>query len=321
MPPLVRTEPTKSGADTDLRDVAGAQAILLQSRLLYHALKRWDQFSAASGLDHLKAIRFWLIPMGLASQLLIQSLFNAAASNLRSGTTSRLCRESPMERREFLKISAMIGLATPVLGCARPAINSRDEHVLIIGAGAAGLTAAAELDRAGVSFELVEASEKIGGRLRTNQTFAEFPISLGAEWIHDVRHPRGPVVLNNISGRSDASTVAKPWRPTTGARWDGTTYTPDDDVAGEWTGDWRFSNTTWLDFFDTLIADGVRERIRLGIPITTVDTTRRRVVCTTKTGQQIHADRVIVTVPLRPLIDGDVRFLPDLPAKKRAAFR
>ena len=57
--------------------------------------------------------------------------------------------------------------------------------VLVIGAGAAGLAAAAELARAGRSVLIVEARDRIGGRCDTRRLPAiAVPVELGAEFIH-----------------------------------------------------------------------------------------------------------------------------------------
>src|SRR5438128_2012676 len=57
--------------------------------------------------------------------------------------------------------------------------------VLIIGAGAAGLTAAAELARAHVSALVVDARERIGGRIWSHQEPGlPVPVEFGAEFIH-----------------------------------------------------------------------------------------------------------------------------------------
>jgi len=57
--------------------------------------------------------------------------------------------------------------------------------VLVIGAGAAGLAAAAELARAGVSVLVVEARDRIGGRCYTRRLpGVPVPVELGAEFIH-----------------------------------------------------------------------------------------------------------------------------------------
>lgn len=55
---------------------------------------------------------------------------------------------------------------------------------VIIGAGAAGLSAADALLTAGIEPLILEASDHIGGRVRALEGFADFPIELGAEEIH-----------------------------------------------------------------------------------------------------------------------------------------
>jgi len=57
---------------------------------------------------------------------------------------------------------------------------------LVIGAGMAGVTAARELVRAGLSVIVVEAGDRIGGRLRTVRDFGADPVEAGAEFIHGV---------------------------------------------------------------------------------------------------------------------------------------
>ncbi|MEM9908152.1 MAG: NAD(P)/FAD-dependent oxidoreductase, partial [Cyanobacteria bacterium P01_D01_bin.44] len=55
---------------------------------------------------------------------------------------------------------------------------------IVIGAGAAGLAAARTLQDANRSVILLEARDRIGGRVNTNDEFAPHPIECGAEYLH-----------------------------------------------------------------------------------------------------------------------------------------
>src|ERR1700686_383378 len=57
--------------------------------------------------------------------------------------------------------------------------------VIVIGAGAAGLVASAELAAEGLSVIILEARDRVGGRIYTLKDLGQqFPIELGAEFIH-----------------------------------------------------------------------------------------------------------------------------------------
>jgi monoamine oxidase len=60
---------------------------------------------------------------------------------------------------------------------------------LIIGAGTAGFTAARDLVRVGEQVTVLEARERVGGRVYTNRSFSSIPIEFGAELIHGSEAP------------------------------------------------------------------------------------------------------------------------------------
>ncbi|CAF3678333.1 unnamed protein product [Rotaria sp. Silwood1] len=70
---------------------------------------------------------------------------------------------------------------------------SVDVDVIIVGAGAAGIGAAIELKKTSLSFVVLEARDRIGGRVYTDrETFSPIPVDLGASWIHEYE-PNNPM--------------------------------------------------------------------------------------------------------------------------------
>ena len=84
-------------------------------------------------------------------------------------------------RRQFLKTSLSgFALATlPVISFAQS-----NPDVVVIGAGAAGLSAMAELNRRGISAVCIEGMNRIGGRCYTDNTTFGVPADHGAHWLH-----------------------------------------------------------------------------------------------------------------------------------------
>jgi polyamine oxidase len=65
--------------------------------------------------------------------------------------------------------------------------------VIVIGAGVSGLAAAKELAAHGCHVTVLEARDRIGGRIRTDRIHGANPIELGASWIHGVTPPHVPI--------------------------------------------------------------------------------------------------------------------------------
>lgn len=60
-------------------------------------------------------------------------------------------------------------------------------RVVVVGSGMAGLGAAAALRAAGTEVVVVEARDRIGGRVHTSRLWPDLPIDMGASWIHGVK--------------------------------------------------------------------------------------------------------------------------------------
>lgn len=84
---------------------------------------------------------------------------------------------------QLLRYSVPMGTLWLTLHSITP-ISSTPKKVLIIGAGASGIAAASRLKSAGFDVTILEARNRIGGRVWTDYKLADHPIELGAEFIH-----------------------------------------------------------------------------------------------------------------------------------------
>ena len=87
-----------------------------------------------------------------------------------------------MDRRKFLKtsLSTLAFSAFPNIS-----FSQSNTDVVVIGAGASGLAATADLTRRGISVLCIEGMNRIGGRCYTDLTsFNGLPADHGAHWLH-----------------------------------------------------------------------------------------------------------------------------------------
>jgi monoamine oxidase len=117
-----------------------------------------------------------------------------------------------MHRRNFIK-DALTGLPIVLLSptilasCSKKDddIYPSDKTVIVIGAGISGLAAAKKLKGKGFNIIVLEAQDKVGGRLRTNRTLG-VAFDEGASWIHGI--DGNPITtLAQEAGMTTAETV------------------------------------------------------------------------------------------------------------------
>ncbi len=87
-----------------------------------------------------------------------------------------------LSRKNFLL--GGLGLFSTQLVSQIKSKSIKEEKIAIVGAGFSGMYAGHLLATQGLSFEIFEASSRIGGRVRPLHDFADFPVELGGEEIH-----------------------------------------------------------------------------------------------------------------------------------------
>ncbi len=229
--------------------------------------------------------------------------------------------DSRHTRQQFLRQCSALGLGA-VFGREALALDSQSSKgkVVIIGAGAAGLTAGFWLNRMGIEVQILEASDRIGGRLRKLEGFADYPIDLGGEWIHT--HPR---ILEKITSGHQSRALPD-------------TIKYEIDAYRQWTGhkwksysakrifptDYKFVRSTWADFLATYLVPPISDSISLNTAVAKIaygNSSESKVVIKTVSGAEIEADAVLVTASLAVLKSGIIQFDPVLPADKQNAIR
>jgi monoamine oxidase len=108
-----------------------------------------------------------------------------------------------MQRRQFLGDLAALSLGVACQAIPRHAqpASRPQEHILVIGAGMAGLAAAERLSRAGRSVTVLESRSRIGGRIWTSRIWPDAPVDMGASWIHGIRGNPLTTLANRVGAR------------------------------------------------------------------------------------------------------------------------
>lgn len=135
-------------------------------------------------------------------------------------------RERLMRRRALVQwgLAAAAGATAGVLARHARAGRSDTADVLVVGAGLAGLACAQELRRKGHRVIVLEARDRLGGRVWTDISLG-LPVDLGASWLHGLAdNPLTDLARDRLGLRlvttdySDCITFAADGRPWTSAR-------------------------------------------------------------------------------------------------------
>ncbi|MEM9153037.1 MAG: FAD-dependent oxidoreductase [Cyanobacteria bacterium P01_F01_bin.3] len=224
-----------------------------------------------------------------------------------------------MNRKEFILMCGIFGLSVPLSGVMKARSEtdlqtSDSMNIIIIGAGAAGLAAGYLLKQQGIEFQILEASSIYGGRMKQTNEFANFPIPLGAEWIHVKPDILEEIINDDSVGIEVATTQYDP--NVTYALYEGNRLSMRDIGFG---GDSKFINSTWFDFFDQYIIPFIEEHIVYDAVVEAIDYSTESIQVRTQNDVYV-ADQLIITVPVKMLQNGAIDFTPALPNKKQSAI-
>jgi len=196
-------------------------------------------------------------------------------------------------------------------------------NVIIVGAGAAGLAAAKKLEEKGISYQILEATDRIGGRIQKNQNFADFPIDIGAEWIHENKSILN-YLINQPGNEANVETIL--YQPMNVHQVVGNIISkkPNQEMVDyyeDYIKEYKFKNTTWYDFIYENFAQNIKHNVIYNSRVTTIDYSEDKVILITENGMKHTANKVILTVSVGVLKSNAITFIPSLTEAKITAIQ
>ena len=196
-----------------------------------------------------------------------------------------------------------------------------DGKIIIVGAGASGLAAAKVLEQNNIDYIILEATNRYGGRLKKDTTLADFPIDIGAEWLHSA-----PITLNKLKGKrgTEIDEELIPYHLDSTASWDGKEYKIDphwqNNFMYNFLPESKFKTSTWYDFVNENIAKTVKHTIQYNSPVNAIDYSGNNVIVKTSNGKTYEAERILVTVSIGVLKSNLITFIPEMNKENRKAI-
>lgn len=221
---------------------------------------------------------------------------------------------------------------------AAAVLETAANGIVVIGAGMSGLSAAHKLAESGRAVTILEARDRIGGRVWTTAELGA-PLDLGGSWIHGIRNnpltaladglelervaTGDSYVIRGRDGRDIPERDAPDWLENVtdvqnsfgadGSELNRRAYWTTSDYRGV---DVKFPNG-YGEIFAALQGD---YETRLNTNVSGVTLTDAGVSVETSTGETLSCDAAIVTLPLGVLKQNTVTFTPPLPVEKQGAI-
>jgi len=241
---------------------------------------------------------------------------------------------SDLTRREFLRQSMLLAAGMALVSCEDDDQDVETEYdspgmllgdqpakqVVIVGAGMAGLVAGYELTRAGHDVTILEARNRVGGRVFTLRT----PFSDGH--YADAGAARIPPDHDMTLGYADHfGLTLDPFYPESSyyvnlsgderTLISASDYLNDPPWEGYYVNRQEFVKIKGgTDILPHAFADYLAEHIHLGTPVESIEQNSTGVVVRVSAGTEFNADKVLCTVPL-PVLNR-IQFSPQLSDEK-----
>ncbi len=179
-------------------------------------------------------------------------------------------------------------------------------HIAILGAGLAGLTAAYLLEKLNMTVTVLEARNRIGGRIWTKKIAGDTPVEAGATWFGS-QHRHLIALLEELGLQSFPQTTAGI------SLFQTMSFVPPQEfeVPESEPPSYRISGGS-ASLTDTLAARLTTTTIHLNDSVETLDFTETGCTINTQKGRSISVDRVISTIPPRLFVSA-IKTSPALP--------
>lgn len=180
------------------------------------------------------------------------------------------------------------------------------DRIIIIGGGLSGLTLAYLLSKRNIKATILEASDRLGGRIQTLKGTLETPLELGATWFSDM-HPNLLSLIDELGlqkypqfSKGISLFQTKSFEPPQKF------FVPEAENPS-----YRLAGGTQM-LIDTLAKKLTSENVKLNTKVTAIKEVENELLVETSNGSNIKADKVIICIP--PQLAGlQIRFSPDLP--------